>query len=142
VTNELPGGVTADFMILCDAAQVQGDKLSLLGGGWSMIWARQFPTNHQMAVAAGILVPWMDTNQRHEFRISVRTEDGASLGEYRGSFEQGRPAGLPAGSTQRVLLAVNFALRIEREMGAVAELWLDDAMAKSVPFRVIQRRSR
>ena len=29
----MEGGITFDFLILADAAQVQGDKLYLLGGG-------------------------------------------------------------------------------------------------------------
>ena len=134
--------VSADFLILCDAAQVQGDKISMLGGGWSLIWAKEFPAQHQMAVAAGILVPWMETNQRHEFRVRLSAEDGAQLGEFGGGFEQGRPAGLPAGTTQRVMLAVNFAVRFEKATEAVAELWLDGALAKTVPFRVVKRVAR
>ena len=45
-----------DFLILADSAQVQGEKLFMLGGGWSQIWAKTFPAQHQMAVAAGILL--------------------------------------------------------------------------------------
>jgi hypothetical protein len=139
VTGEVPGGISADFLILADAAQVQGDKLYLLGGGWSLIWAKDFPVQHHVAVAAGILVPWMDTNQRHRFKVSVRAEDGKALGEVGGEFEQGRPAGLPAGITQRVMLTVNMNIRLEAPVEATADLWLDDALAKSVHFRVVKR---
>ncbi len=131
--------ITADFLILADAAQVQGEKLYLLGGGWSTITAREFPVQHQMAIAAGILVPWMETNARHEFRISVTSEEGASFGEVTGHFEQGRPAGMPAGTTQRMMIAVNMGIRLERACEASAELWLDGERARSVPFRVIDR---
>ena len=133
--------LTADFLILADAAQVQGDKLYMLGGGWSTIWAKEFPAQHGMAVAAAILVPWMETNRQHRFRIHVRTEGGATLGDIGGQFEQGRPAGLPAGSTQRVMLAANLGVRLDQPAEGVAELWLDDQLAKSVPFRVVQRKS-
>ena len=138
----VPGGVSVDFLILADAAQVQGDKLYLLGGGWSMVWAKGFPAQHQMSVAAGILVPWMETNARHRFRIHVRTEDGAALGEIGGEFEQGRPAGMPAGATQRVMLTASLSLRFERAGEVVVDLWLDDALAKTVPFRVAERPAR
>jgi hypothetical protein len=30
--------ISADFLILADSAQVQGDKLHMLGGGWTFIW--------------------------------------------------------------------------------------------------------
>ena len=135
-------GITVDFLILADAAQVQNNKLYMLGGGWTFIWAKQFPTQHNVAVTAGILVPWLDTNTRHEFRIELRAEDGTKFGELAGQFEQGRPAGLPAGTTQRVMVTANLGIRIERPVEAVAELWLDGALAKSVPFHVVQRAQR
>lgn len=131
--------LSADFLLLADAAQVQGEKLYLLGGGWSLIWVKEFPAQHQMAVAAGILVPWMETNIRHQFKISVRSEDGTPFGEVTGQFEQGRPPGLPPGTTQRVMLTVNMGIRLEHATEAAAELWLDDALAKSVPFRVVAK---
>jgi hypothetical protein len=135
-------GIGVDFLILADAAQVQGDKLYLLGGGWSVIWAKDFPVQHQLAVASAILVPWMDTNQRHQFRIRLRAEDGANLGDVSGEFEQGRPPGRPPGSTQRVLVATNMSIRLEKAMEAAAELWLDEELARSVPFRVVKRAPR
>lgn len=128
--------ISADFLILADAAQVQGEKLYMLGGGWSQIWAKEFPAQHQMAVAAGILVPWMETNARHQFRILVHAEDGTSFGDVSGEFEQGRPPGLAPGSTQRVMLTVNMGIGIERPAEASAELWLDGELARSVPFRI------
>jgi hypothetical protein len=135
-------GVSADFLILADSAQVQGDKLHMLGGGWTFIWAKSFPAQHQLAVAAGILVPWLETNTTHAFRIEMRAEDGTKFGEVGGNFERGRPAGLPAGITQRVMIAANFAIRIEKACEGVTELWLNDTLAKSVPFRVVQRVQR
>ena len=95
--------LSADFLILADAAQVQGEKLYLLGGGWAMIWAKEFPAQHQMAVAAGILVPWLETNAKHNFRIIVRAEDGTLFTDVGGEFEQGRPPGLPPGLPETAL---------------------------------------
>ncbi len=133
------GAITADFVILADAAQVQGEKLYVLGGGWSHIWAKEFPSQHQMSVAAGILVPWMETNQRHQFKVVVRLEDGATLGQIGGEFEQGRAAGLPAGTTQRVMLSINVTIKLERPAEAMVDLLLDGTLAKSVPFRISKR---
>jgi hypothetical protein len=132
-------GLAPDFVILADAAQVQGDKLYLLGGGWTMIWAKEFPAQHQMAVAAGILVPWLETNAKHNFRILVRAEDGTTFTDVGGEFEQGRPPGLPPGTTQRVMFTVNMGIRIERPVEASAELWIDGTLARSVPFRIVER---
>jgi hypothetical protein len=138
----MDGGLQADFLILADSAQVQGEKLFMLGGGWSQIMAKQFPAQHHMAVAAGILIPWLETNMQHEFRVEVRDEDGKKFGEISGKFEQGRPPGLPPGTTQRVMLAINFTIRIEKPSEAVAELSLDGNVVKTVPFRIINATAR
>jgi hypothetical protein len=135
-------GISADFLILADSAQVQGEKLYMLGGGWSTIWAKQFPAQHNVAVAAGILIPWLETNVRHQFKVAIRAEDQTAFGEVSGEFERGRPAGLPAGTTQRMLLAVNMGIKIERACEAVAELTLDGEVVKSVPFRIVKSARR
>jgi len=140
--SDMESGVTVDFLILADAAQKQSDKLYMLGGGWSAVWAAEFPVNHQLAVAAGILVPWMETNHRHQFRIRLRGEDGSSFGELGGEFEQGRPPGLPPGSTQRVIITVNMTVRFEKPVEAAADLLIDGNVVKTVPFRVMQRPKR
>ena len=133
-------GISADFLILSDAAQVQGEKLYMLGGGWSQVWVKQFPAQHQLAIAAGILVPWLETNAKHQFKLQIRTEDGSVRNEVQGEFEQGRPPGLPPGTTQRVMLAINMSIRVESACEAVAEIALDGQMAKSVPFRIVQQK--
>ena len=133
----MANGLEADFLILADSAQVQGEKLFMLGGGWSQVWAKTFPAQHQMAVSAGILIPWMETNAKHQFKVVVRDEAGTVFGEVGGEFEQGRPPGLPPGTTQRMMLAINFTIRIERACEAVAELTLDGELAKTVPFRIV-----
>jgi hypothetical protein len=138
----MPDTVSTDFLILADSAQVQGEKLHMLGGGWSMIWVKEFPAQHQMAVAAGILIPWLDTNARHEFRIRIVAEDAAVFGEVQGQFEQGRPAGMPAGTTQRVMIAANMGIRLDRACEASVELLIDGELARAVPFRVVQRSAR
>ena len=140
--SQVNPGLSADFVILADAAQVQGEKLFMLGGGWSVIWAKEFPAQHAMSVAAGILVPWLETNSRHRFRVLVRTEDGVTFGDISGEFEQGRPPGLPPGSTQRVMLTINLTIRIERACEAMTELSLDGKLVKAVPFRIVQTPPR
>jgi hypothetical protein len=37
---------------------------------------------------------------------------------------------------------MNMAIKLEKPVEAVAELWLDEALAKAVPFRVVRRPSR
>ena len=89
-------GITADFLILADAAQVQGEKLYMLGGGWSLIWAKEFPAQHQMAVAAGILVPWMETNAPAPVpHRSCAPRTARRSARSAASSSRGAPPGLP-----------------------------------------------
>jgi hypothetical protein len=127
-----------DFLILADSAQVQGNKLYMLGGGWDNVHARRLPAMHPMGIGVGILVPWTETNRKHRFRLQIRDEDhAAELLKVEGEFEQGRPAGTPVGSTQRVILALNVTLKLEQRGQCVVELWINEVSGKSVPFGVV-----
>ena len=105
-------------LLLCDYAQEVGGKLYVLGGGWSIY--RGAPVT--MALAVKISVPWDSANVRHDFQAKLVTEDGGEpqlLGadgqgvatpiQFDGSFEAGRPPGLPPGSDLDAPFAVNIA---------------------------------
>ncbi len=127
----------ADFLILADSAQVQGDKLYMLGGGWSFVWVRDFPAAHPMGIAAAVLVDWMETNIRHQFRLEIRNEDlGQSLWKAEGEFEQGRPPGTPSGMRQRVLVAFTFSLPLQQAGDHIAELSINGTVLKQEWFKV------
>ena len=89
-------------MLLADAAQEVNGKLYVLGGGWSVTG----PDLPPMAIAIKLDVPWSAANVQHAFALELIDEDGRPVpagdsgGGVRaeGSFEVGRPAGLPAGS--------------------------------------------
>jgi hypothetical protein len=96
-------------MMLADAAQAVGNKLYILGGGWS-ITAAGIPS----AVALYFQVPWDLTSQRHDFRLELLTSDGEPFEDpdggplaIEGSFETGRPPGLKPGTPIDFALAVN-----------------------------------
>lgn len=101
-------------LLLCDAAEVVGDRVFVLGGGW----VGRSPRMPNMAVVVLVNVPWDQANRRHEMELVLRDEDGnpISAGEpkrdvrMRSNFEVGRPAGHPAGMPLRFIQAVNFHL--------------------------------
>ena len=100
-----------DILLTADSVQVANEKLYMLGGGWRYVHVRKFPTEHNMGVALGILVPWDQTNIRHDIEVVLVDEDGNQILEsplIKGQFETGRPPGMSPGSEQRVLMAVNF----------------------------------
>jgi hypothetical protein len=132
-----------DFLILADGAQVQNEKLFLLGGGWTFIRVQTFPATHPMSAALGILIPWLKTNERHKFRVEIRNEDTKSVAVgVEGEFEQGRPPGTPAGMTQRVMMAFNFGLQIDAPAQFIAEASVNGIVLKTLPFRAIAAAQR
>ena len=66
--------------MLADAAQVQGGKLFVLGGGFDTISARTLPIVHRTLALA--MVAEVDPDERHrdlEISISLFDEDGESM---------------------------------------------------------------
>ena len=108
-----------EWLILADAAQVVGNKLYILGGGWDNLTVNtEFPFLQKCAVALSIKVPWNETNQKHTFEVEILTEDitteePKSLLKVAGHFEVGRPPGIPQGQEQRFQLAIDMNLKIE-----------------------------
>jgi hypothetical protein len=102
-------------ILLCDNAQAVNGKLYIMGGSWNMTG----PDPVTMGVAIQILVPWDESNRRHEFRLQMLTLDGnpaiwqTPAGpqglDVRGQFETGRPPGIPQGIELPAVLAINFA---------------------------------
>jgi hypothetical protein len=101
-------------LLLADAAQEVGGKLFILGGGWSVTGPKPVPS----AIAIKIEVPWDQANQKHEWRLSLLTQDGeAALAEtpegeqpvqIEGGFEVGRPPGLIPGTPIDFAVAINM----------------------------------
>lgn len=139
-----------EWLILADAAQVVGDKLYLMGGGWDRITLlRDFPTDHALAVAAAFRVPWNEINRPYPFSIVFKTEDDldTELARIDGQVEAGRPPGSPAGQAQRVQMALNAQVRIDRLGVYVVEARVGDSDARRVTFHVtpgpgVQRQSQ
>ena len=88
-------------VLLADAAQEVNGKLYVLGGGWSVTG----PDLPPMAIAIKLDVPWSDANTQHTFSLELVDQDGRPVAagdsggvRAEGTFEVGRPVGLPAGS--------------------------------------------
>jgi hypothetical protein len=89
--------------MLADSAQISNGKLYVLGGCIDRI-----PQNSPFAFAGYVLVPWDQTNRRHELTIGLFTADGnpvsiaTQLGmqvfTFVAEFEVGRPPGVAAGT--------------------------------------------
>ena len=103
-----------EWLILADYAEIVGNKLYLMGGGWDVLTVNSgFPVKHQCAVAASFRVSWKETNQRHNVEIEIATEDGQTLAKVDGQIEVGRPPGIPPGQDQRCQLAGSAVLDLK-----------------------------
>ena len=112
-TSGLPReAIEIDFVILGDYAQADRGKLNLIGGGWNVHNATQYPSPLQFGVGIGILVPWSLTNRSHTFELIIKGSEGPDLLKGGGEFEVGRETGIPAGMTQRVTLGLSGELQV------------------------------
>ena len=132
-----------EWLVLADSAQVVGNKLYLLGGGWDRLTVNTgFPTDRRGAVALAVKVPWNETNQKHTFEVEVASEDPAteepkSLLKIAGQFEVGRPAGIPQGQDQRVQLAIDLNLKIETPGTKVIIARIEGQEMRRIRFNVV-----
>ena len=96
--------------MLADAAQVQGGKLFVLGGGFDTISVRTLPVVHRSLALA--MVAEVDPDERHrdlEITIQLVDEDGQDLDvEARGKLKVGAPPNLPPGATSIVPIVSPF----------------------------------
>lgn len=128
------------YLLLCDAAEVVGDRSFILGGGW----VGREPDLPGVAVVVFLDIPWDQANRVHELELTLQDEDGNAIcaGDpphevrVKGSFEVGRPAGHPAGMPLRFMQAINFQripfrpssryrweLRVNGEIAAVSSFF-------------------
>jgi hypothetical protein len=126
-----------EWLILADSAQVVGNKLYLLGGGWDTLTVNTaFPVRQRVTIAASFRVPWTETNMKHAARIQVLTEDHQEVANAQIQIEVGRPVGLQAGTSQRyqVPLELNLELKAPGTFVVVAQVGEEEAARTS--FRV------
>ena len=131
-----------DYLLLADGAQLAGDKLYLLGGGWSVVNAGQLPTSIPIGLALGILVGWNETNRRHQFKVEILHEDSnETLYRMEGEFEQGRPPGIQPGIEQRFQLVSSLILALTKAGQYVLRADVNGNELKRTAFMVIDRRT-
>ena len=126
-----------EWLILADSAQVVGNKLYVLGGGWDRLTVNtKFPAAHHIGIAVAIKVPWHRTNEQHQFEIEIASEDAVTIAKVGGNFEVGRAPGIPQGQDQRIQLAVEANLTFAKPGVFVIMAKIDGEEQTRVPFHV------
>jgi hypothetical protein len=128
-----------DFMMLADRAEAVNGKLYMVGGGFDRVHVVNLASGVDVDVAFGILVSYLETNQRHRFTLVLETEDNHPvLPAVEAEFEVGRPAGLVNGQAQRVIYVVRGPFPVPGPGGYHWALFLDGERQRVTQFWVHQ----
>lgn len=142
--------------LLCNHAEVQNNRLYLLGGGidHTVIPAdRRGPWSVSLAIGLSIEVPWIQTNKDHVIHIALVDTDGKPVEVQSNStdrqpfgvelrFNLGRPLHLEAGASQNVALAVNVPMLPFAELGSYAFVFsIDDVELRRLPYRLVRQQT-
>ena len=95
-----------DFLLTADFAEVVQGKVYVMGAGWDKFAPPAYPAVMRIGLAAGIRVPYLESNVPHHLSLALRSGDGADLFKIEGDLETGRPPG-SRGESVLVPLAVN-----------------------------------
>ena len=143
-----PERVTA-VALLCDYAQIAYEKLNIMGGGWTYLWADEEPARFPITLAVSLAVPWGLTNQDLHIRTQLFTEDHEPIHrpeddeEIRaeGDLRVGRPPHARAGIPIVVPLVLPFGEIHLNFGGYIWEIVSGSDVIARVPFQVAQRRA-
>ncbi len=130
-----------DFVILGDFAQAVNGKLNLIGGGWNVHNATQYPSVMQFGIGIGFLVPWALTNRSYTFELVIKESEGTDLLKAGGEFEAGRKAGIPPGMTQRLTLGISGHIQLNSP-GTYEIIVTTDKASKQISFEALPVRGR
>jgi hypothetical protein len=128
-------------LLLSDFAEAVNGKLYVMGGGWNVLFAGGQPFNTSLAVL--VVVPWDQTNRRHDLTIELLTDDGepVEIGGQRvavsGDFEVGRPPGVKPGTSMNTPFVWNFNGLVLEPGGYEWKLAIDGEPVTSRPFQVV-----
>ena len=128
-------------LLLSDFAEAVNGKLYVMGGGWNVLFAGGQPVNTSLAIL--VVVPWDQTNQRHELTIDLLTDDGepVDMGGQRvavsGDFEVGRPPGIKPGTSMNTPFVWNFNGLVLEPGGYEWKLAIDGEPVTSRAFQVL-----
>jgi len=125
-----------DFLLTADFAEVVQGKVYIMGAGWDKFAPPAYPAVMRIGLAAGIRVPYLESNVPHHLSVTLRSGDGEDLFRIDGDLETGRPAG-SRGESILVPLAVNAQVNVSgpQLMELVAEV--DGGATKRMSIRAV-----
>ena len=103
-----------DFAVLADAAQAVGGKVFILGGGWNLFRAGNYPAQIQLSIAIGVGFTSNEVGIKFPLKVVIADAAGVPIMPgINGQIETGQPPpDAPKGISIKVPIAVNMALQV------------------------------
>jgi hypothetical protein len=103
-----------EYALLADAAQAVGGKVFILGGGWNLFRAPNFPAPVQLAIAVGLGFTSDEVGIQFPLNVVIADEAGVPVvPEMKGQVETGQPApDVPKTASVKIPVAINISLSL------------------------------
>ena len=134
-----------DTLILANSAEVRNGLLYVLGGGWMRCWPEngQYPFRRVVVAVFSVRVEYMETNQEHSFRLTLRDSDENRFGgEFSGGFKVGRDTNLTPGMSQIIQSSVGIEAEFANPGIYSVILDINGREAKRIQFETLARNPK
>jgi hypothetical protein len=130
---------TVEYLLTADYAEVVNGKVYIMGAGWDRFAPPAFPAPMRLGIAAGIRVPYLESNIPHHLTITLRDGDGRELFRLDGDLETGRPPG-SRGDAALVPLAVNTIVEVPGPQLLELVAQVDEGPMRRLTIRAVTAR--
>lgn len=128
-----------DYLLLADHAVVVDGKLYLAGGGWDRVTPPAFPHQMMVGLAAGVRVPFTETDDSHTVKIRLEDSGNAEpVFEIEAELQVGRPPG-SRGLDVLIPMAANIPIRFQEPSDLVLVASVNGRESKRHQVRVLER---
>ena len=103
-----------EYALLADAAQAVGGKIFVLGGGWNLFRAANYPAPVHLAVAIGLGFTSDEVGVKYPLNVVIADEAGVPIvPEMKGQVETGQLApDIPKGTSVKIPVAINVNMSL------------------------------
>ena len=103
-----------EYALLADAAQAVGGKVFVLGGGWNLFRAANYPAPVHLAVAMGLGFTSDEVGIKYPLNVVIADEAGVPIiPEMKGQVETGQLApDVPKTASVKIPVAININMSL------------------------------